>query len=34
MIKEYVPLEGGRSNLVQTSWALMALILSHQVWDL
>ncbi|KAK7331841.1 hypothetical protein VNO80_28582 [Phaseolus coccineus] len=28
--KEYVPLEGGRSNLVQTSWALMALILSQQ----
>ncbi|XP_047155550.1 beta-amyrin synthase-like [Vigna umbellata] len=28
--KEYVPLEGGRSNLVQTSWALMALILSRQ----
>ncbi|XP_021896494.1 beta-amyrin synthase-like [Carica papaya] len=28
--KKYVPLEGGRSNLVHTSWALMGLIHSGQ----
>ncbi|KAI3523227.1 hypothetical protein L1887_01285 [Cichorium endivia] len=29
--KKYVPLEGGRSNLVQTAWALMGLIHSRQM---
>ncbi|PWA39260.1 beta-amyrin synthase [Artemisia annua] len=28
--KKYVPLEGGRSNLVQTAWAVMGLIYSCQ----
>ncbi|KAL4565307.1 hypothetical protein LXL04_029395 [Taraxacum kok-saghyz] len=29
--KKYIPLEGGRSNLVHTSWAMMGLIQSHQM---
>ena len=29
-MQEYVPLEGNRSNLVHTSWALMGLIESGQ----
>ncbi|GLT61748.1 hypothetical protein SLA2020_344310 [Shorea laevis] len=29
--KKYVPLEEGRSNLVQTAWAMMGLILAKQV---
>ncbi|KAL4629082.1 hypothetical protein ACB092_05G283900 [Castanea dentata] len=28
--KEYVPLEGNRSNLVQTAWAMMGLIHAGQ----
>ncbi|XP_039163695.1 beta-amyrin synthase isoform X2 [Eucalyptus grandis] len=31
--KEYVPLEGNRSNLVQTAWAMMGLIQVGQVKD-
>ncbi|KAL4565299.1 hypothetical protein LXL04_029387 [Taraxacum kok-saghyz] len=29
--KKYIPLEGGRSNLVHTSWAMMGLIQSQQM---
>ncbi|XP_045790968.1 beta-amyrin synthase-like [Trifolium pratense] len=29
-MQKYVPLEGGRSNVVQTAWALMALIHAGQ----
>ena len=30
-MQEYVPLEGNRSNLVQTAWAMMGLIHAGQV---
>ncbi|KAM2056880.1 hypothetical protein ACFX16_029630 [Malus domestica] len=29
--KKIIPLEGRRSNLVQTAWALMGLIHAHQL---
>ena len=31
IVQEYVPLEGNRSNLVQTAWAMMGLIHAGQV---
>jgi len=31
--KTYVPLKGNRSNVGQTAWALMALILAGQVFS-
>jgi len=33
-MKTYVALEGNRSHVTQTAWALMALILTGQVFSL